>query len=210
MSGFSHSTDNDDQGQSGADVIMMDRFRSGRSLSPIRQAEAYWAALRDEAEVPKRSQIDPRGLENILEFSFILERIAPGIARFRLAGQHLTRLAGMEVRGMPLTAFFTAAARTHISAALENVFSEPAVAEVTLTGEGPSGHTGIEARMILLPLKNELGEVNRAAVDGPERIGFRQPVTDAGSRLLKGLGEFLNLLGTFRLAFFRNRRRAVV
>lgn len=140
-------------------VIAMDRFRSGRSLSPIRQAEAYWTALRDGADCPRRTQIDPRGLENILEFTFILERIAPGIARFRLAGQHLSALAGMEVRGMPLTAFFTAAARSHVAATLEHVFDAPAVAELTLTGEGRGN---VEARMILLPLKNDLGEVSRA------------------------------------------------
>ena len=79
-------------------IIAMDRFDSGRSLSPIRQAEAYWTALLTGEGVPMRSQIDPRGLENILEYTFILERIAPGLARFRLAGSHLNNLAGMEVR----------------------------------------------------------------------------------------------------------------
>ncbi len=85
-------------------VIAMHRFRSGKSLSPIRQAEAYWSALRTGSEIPFRSQIDPRGLENILRQTFILERIAPGIARFRLAGgQALNEMAAMEVRGMPLS-----------------------------------------------------------------------------------------------------------
>lgn len=143
-------------------VVSMDRFRSGKSLSPIRQAEAYWCALRDGAAVPKRAQIDPRGLENILEYAFILERIAPGIARFRLAGNHLTELAGMEVRGMPLTSFFTPAARTQIGAVLEHMFDAPAVAELTLTGETRRGRAPLEARMILLPLEDEMGNVNRA------------------------------------------------
>ncbi len=148
----------------------MDRFRSGKTVSPIHQAEAYWSALRTDAEVPKRAQIDPRGLENILEYAFIVERIAPGVARFRLAGRHLRDLAGMEVRGMPLTCFFTPAGRTRISVVLEHMFDAPSVAELTLTSERKSG-ANAEARMILLPLRNDLGTVNRALgvliADGP-------------------------------------------
>ena len=140
----------------------MNRFRSGKSLSPIRQAEAYWHALRDGAEVPRRTQIDPRGLANILEYTFVLERIAPGIARFRLAGSHLNDLAGMEVRGMPLTSFFTPAGRTQIGAVLEHMFDTPAVAELSLGGESRRGRPCPDARMILLPLQSDLGDVNRA------------------------------------------------
>jgi hypothetical protein len=143
-------------------VIAMDGFRSRASLSPLRQAEAYWNALRQGADVPSRARIDPRGLESVLEYAFILERIAPGIARFRLAGQHLTALAGMEVRGMPLTALFTAAARGHVSAVLEHVFDTPAVAELGLRGGARIGHAPVAARMILLPLKNDAGDISRA------------------------------------------------
>ena len=59
--------------------------------------------------MPRRAEIDPRGIENALEYAFILERIAPGMARIRLAGIHLSDLMGMEVRGMPLTSFIDAA-----------------------------------------------------------------------------------------------------
>lgn len=139
----------------------MDRFRSGASLSPIRQAEAYWSALRDGAGIPFRSQIDPRGLEQVLEYAFVLERVAPGVGRFRLAGQHLCQLAGMEVRGMPVTSFFTADGREGMAATLEYVFDTPAVAELSLNGERQSLRGPCEARMILLPLKSDLGDCSR-------------------------------------------------
>jgi hypothetical protein len=152
-------------------VIHMDRFRSGKSLSPIRQAEAYWCALRDGAAIPRRAQIDPRGLENILEYTFILERIAPGIARFRLAGNHLTELAKIEVRGMPLTSMFTAAARRQISGILEQVFDGPTIADLSLSSEACRGCDALDARMILLPLESDFGDVSRAlgviVTDGP-------------------------------------------
>ncbi|MFV0515497.1 MAG: PAS domain-containing protein [Jhaorihella sp.] len=138
----------------------MERFRNGRSLSPIRQAEAYWTALRSNADVPSRAQIDPRGLGNVLHHAFMLERIAPGHARFRLAGQHLIELAGMEVRGMPLTAFFVPAARSRIASVLDAVFGRPSVAELTLDIV-PDRAVG-EARMLLLPLRCDRGEISRA------------------------------------------------
>ena len=142
-------------------IIAMDRLDSGRSLSPIRQAEAYWTALLTGDGVPKRSQIDPRGLENILEYTFILERIAPGLARFRLAGSHLNKVAGMEVRGMPLTAFFESSAREQVTDILEQVFDAPAIAEFHLVSKGKLGGMWLPARMILLPLRSDLGDVSR-------------------------------------------------
>ncbi len=142
-------------------IVAMDRFDSGRSLSPIRQAEAYWTALLGGDGVPMRSQIDPRGLENVLEYTFILERIAPGLARFRLAGSHLNKLAGMEVRGMPLTAFFDPSARDDVKTYLDRVFTAPAVVELGLTSKGKLGRACQQARMILLPLKSDLGDVSR-------------------------------------------------
>ncbi len=142
-------------------IIAMDRFDSGRSLSPIRQAEAYWTALLTGEGVPIRSQIDPRGLENILEYTFILERIAPGLARFRLAGSHLNKLAGMEVRGMPLTSFFEPSARDNVKSLLDQVLTNPAVAELGLLSKGKLGRVNLQARMILLPLKSDLGDVSR-------------------------------------------------
>lgn len=142
-------------------IVAMNRFDSGRSLTPIRQAEAYWTALLAGGGVPMRSQIDPRGLENILEYTFILERIAPGLARFRLAGSHLNKLAGMEVRGMPLTAFFEGDARDAVTETLEQVFANPAVAELELQARRKLGRAHMQARMILLPLKSDLGDVSR-------------------------------------------------
>lgn len=143
-------------------VVSMDRFLNGRSLSPIRQAEAYWSALRVDGDIPHRSDIDPRGLGNILEYTFVLERIAPGIARFRLAGRHLSKVSGMEVRGMPLTALFSGNARAEIGATLEHIFDTPAIAELDLSAQRRFARAPLEARMILLPLLSDFGEVSRA------------------------------------------------
>ena len=153
--------------QKNGQVIEMDRFRSGTSLSPLRQIEAYWTALRDEGNIPTRSQIDPRGLEQMLKYAFILERIAPGVARFRIAGHHLTDHIGMEVRGMPFTALFDGESRNRIGDIIEHVFDVPAIVELQLQGR----NLPVEARVILLPLRSETGEVSRIigafVCDGP-------------------------------------------
>ncbi|MBL4769131.1 MAG: PAS domain-containing protein [Rhodobacteraceae bacterium] len=172
-------------------VVSLHRFSDGRGQTPLRQVEAYWSALRNGATVPRRSQIDPRGLENILEYAFILERIAPGVARIRLAGQHLNQLAGMEARGMPLTTFFTPSGRIHVSAALEHVFDAPAVVELMLQGKPKFGRPKPEARMILLPLQDETGKINRAlgvlvANDVKAHSGLHLSVIDTDLRPVSG------------------------
>jgi len=184
------------RGQDGADnktgldkVVAMDRFRARSNVSPLRQAEAYWTALRRGDDIPSRSQVDPRGLENILSQTFILERVAPGIARFRLAGQKVNELAGMEVRGMPLTAFFTADARKTVSAALEHMFDDPSILEFDLKTEATRMRGSRTARMILLPLRSDLGDVSRAlgvlvSEGGASRVSQRFLVEDYEIRKL--------------------------
>lgn len=143
-------------------VVNMTQFASAARFQPLREVEAYWHALRAGRLVPKRSEIDPRGIERALEYAFILERIAPGLGRLRIAGSHLTELMGMEVRGMPLSALFASDSRDGLSDALEEVFTGPARAELSLRADTGIGKPELEARMILLPLKSDLGDINRA------------------------------------------------
>lgn len=83
-------------------------------------------------------------------------------ARFRLAGMHLNELMGMEVRGMPITAFFAPDTRRQVSDALEHVFEEPALARISLRGERGMGRSPITAELIILPLRSDLGDISRA------------------------------------------------
>ena len=142
-------------------VVAMTEFKTEVGYSAISQVEGYWEALRGMRMMPKRSEIDPRGIENALEYTFVLERIAPGMARLRIAGSHLGDLMGMEVRGMPLTAFITPSGRRQLSDALEEVFQRPAICELRLTAETARDKPSMDARMVLLPLKSDLGDVSR-------------------------------------------------
>ena len=142
-------------------IHVMTQFRAETGYSAISQVEAYWEELRGMRIMPMRSEIDPRGIESALEFTFVLERIAPGMARIRIAGNHLSDLMGMEVRGMPLTSFIAPPGRVQMSDALEEVFQRPAISELRLTSEAGGNQPQMDARMLLLPLKSDLSDVSR-------------------------------------------------
>lgn len=145
----------------GGKVVPLAGFRKNMRFPQISEVRAYWEALRDGRPAPYRSEVDPRGIERALEHAFVLERIVPGVARFRLAGMHLNDLMGMEVRGMPFTTFFAPAARAEIGLILESVFSGPRTAELTIQAEAGLGKPALEGRILLLPLKSDLGDVTR-------------------------------------------------
>ncbi|WP_236626205.1 PAS domain-containing protein [Actibacterium mucosum] len=128
----------------------------------INEVEAYWEGLRNGRSLPARADVDPRGLERALPYAFVAERIAPGIARFRVAGQHLHDLMGMDVRGMPLSSLFVPAARERLSELVEEVFESPRVTRVSLNSGRGMGRPALEAALLLLPLLNDKGEVSRA------------------------------------------------
>lgn len=172
-------------------VSLMHTSDTSHPTSPLRQVEAYWAALPRPYGVPRRSDLDPRGLENLLEHAFILERVAPSVARFRVAGQHLAQLAGMEVRGMPITALFGHQSRGDLGAALEQVFDGPAAVETRLKGAGTRLSRPVTGAMLLLPLTGEDGAVTRAlgAIVTDARPGAQPQRLDAfdiSTRLLSG------------------------
>ncbi len=145
----------------GRNIIPLFGQHNKQLFSEINEVEAYWYGLRSGRVVPLRSEIDPRGIERALSYTFILERIAPGLARFRLAGTHLNELMGMDVRGMPFTSLFTPAARSTIMQRLEGVFDGPEVAELALFAEKGIGRPPMSAKVILLPLRSDLGEISR-------------------------------------------------
>lgn len=173
-------------------VICMSDHTPERGYTALAQVEAYWEALRGDRMVPKRSDIDPRGIEGALENAFILERVGPGIARLRVAGSHLTDLMGMEVRGMPLTALFGSAHRQTLSEALDSVFDGPTTAHLTLEAPATPTSAARPAKMVLLPLKSDLGDISRllgalvcpgAPSDSPSRFEI---VDQRFSRILHG------------------------
>jgi hypothetical protein len=145
----------------GDNIYCLSQFRRPMTDPILNMVLGYWERLRAGRAAPLRSEIDPRQIEAALEHSFILERVAPDTVRFRVAGMHLCQIMGMEVRGMPPSAFFTPEERGEFARVLDGVFTRPEVAELDLISEGP-GLVRLEARMLILPMRSDLGEMNRA------------------------------------------------
>lgn len=171
---FVPSSSRADSGADSGPGILGRRFRDdpqARRPDPaFARIRAYWEALRSDGQIPARSQINPRGLESALDRAFMLEQVAPGVARVRLAGTHATALMGMEVRGMPLSALITPDSRDALAEALRSVFEGPAIAEITLDASRSIGRPALSGRMLILPLRGEDGRIDRAlgclAADG--------------------------------------------
>ncbi len=144
-----------------SNVIALNSHRPFPRFPHIVQVEAYWDALRGARLVPDRSEVDPRGIERALEHAFILEQVAPGVGRLRIAGGHLSDLLGMEVRGMPLSALFLPEARIDLASTLEQVCTTPSMATLSLQAETGIGKPALDARLVLLPMTDAFNQINR-------------------------------------------------
>ena len=122
----------------------------------------YWQNMRHGTDVPNRSEIDPRGIEALLANAFIAEKIAPGLARMRIAGTHLSDLMGMEVRGMPISAFMAPTSRDELADLLVDVFERPATLQIELVSKGHMGKPALTGTLVMLPLRSDLGDISRA------------------------------------------------
>ncbi len=143
----------------------------------------YWDTLRDGAALPQRMEIDPSRMGDALPYVFLLEHLAPGIARLRLAGRHLHDLMGRDVSGSPVTSFCAPGARAEMLPLLEAVFDEPACLSLDLVARR-AGKPAKAAEMLILPMADRTGQVTRAlgclVARGPiEFAPYRFEVEDA-------------------------------
>ncbi|MDO5658366.1 MAG: PAS domain-containing protein [Paracoccus sp. (in: a-proteobacteria)] len=184
------------------------------------ELRACWDGLRKGRAVPERAEIDPRLLRGLLDHAFILERIAPGAARFRLAGRHLVDVMGMEVRGMPLCSVLNPSSRGRLSDVLETVFKAPQIAEFRLEAQGGFGRPPLAGHMVLLPLRSDLGDVTRAlgalAVKGdigraPRRFDIARdvvfPIVAGGSTLAPSPSGFAEMPEPWRAPVLSQPRK---
>ncbi len=121
--------------------------------------KSYWERLRAGRIAPYRAEIDPRQFEGALENMFIIERLAPDNMRIRLAGMKICEMIGMEVRGMQPGFLIDEVDRLRFERLLGVVMGEPAVVELQLEARSRLGP--YHASMLLMPLRSDLGDINR-------------------------------------------------
>jgi hypothetical protein len=130
--------------------------------SQFARLRGYWEALRDGDALPTRAALDPRGFADLLECTLLVERIAPGMARIRLAGMGLCDLMGMDLRGMPLSALILPESRDPLRTQLEQVFAGPRIATFAMEAARGIGRPALSAQLLLLPLAGHDGTIDRA------------------------------------------------
>ena len=150
----------EEQSESG-NILPMVRTAVVTPMPALDKIERYWNVVRANRLVPSRCEIDPRGLEGVLGNAFILERITGGLARFRIAGSHISDLSGLELRQMPISALFMPTSREVLSDALTSTFEDPASIRMRIESKGGFGREALKGEMILMPLRSDLGQVDR-------------------------------------------------
>lgn len=123
-------------------------------------AQRYWEGLRKGGTLPRRTALDPSDMTPFLSHAMVLDRVRPGTIRVRLGGRVMQQLMGMDVRGLPVRAFFDLADRDRVVQMIEQVFATPATLELDLISEADSGM--VTARILVLPLLDEAGQVSKA------------------------------------------------
>ena len=145
----------------GDNVLSIVANRPTTPAPELDKIERYWNLTRSNRLVPSRCEIDPRGLEGVLGNAFILERITGGLARFRIAGSHIADLTGLELRQMPISALFMPASREILSDAMTAAFDDPCTVRMKIESKGSFGRQRMVGEMILLPLRSDLGQIDR-------------------------------------------------
>lgn len=143
-------------------VVDLTARRHSNQTDAFSELEAYWQTLCAGRIMPYRDEVDPRGLNGSLSQIFLIERIAAGTARFRVAGQDLNDLMGFDLRGMPMSSIIRTEARQRLSDTLRALFDEPARVELTLDSGKSLLRGRVAARLVCLPLRDRTGSVGRA------------------------------------------------
>ncbi|KIQ67714.1 PAS domain-containing protein [Wenxinia marina] len=126
------------------------------------ELERYWQQIRRSGRLPARTDVDPAQIDACLPHSFIVERVAPGVLRLRVAGARLSDALGMEVRGMPLSALFLPEGRDVLAARIDEVFDGPRIMEFPIHSPRGIGRPLMAGRLLVLPLLDREGRVTRA------------------------------------------------
>jgi hypothetical protein len=121
---------------------------------------AYWNDVRGKRIAPRRFEIEPARLGNILPETFILECNEPGSYRFRLAGTRIIETFGAEFRGTDFLELWDDADRNLLAAQLTTLTSQGGVGALTFDAAAPDGRR-VAFEALLLPLVHTANVIDR-------------------------------------------------
>jgi hypothetical protein len=135
----------------------------------------YWNDIRAGRLAPKRFEIEPSQIANMLPDTFILERIDGDTCRFRLAGTRIADAFGTEFRGLNILELVGDEDRVTLQRQISVIARQGAVGVFTFASETEMGHTA-HWEMLILPLVHLHNDVDRflgsvAVIDHPVWLG---------------------------------------
>jgi hypothetical protein len=182
-----------------------------------RQLYAYWDRIRNGRIAPRRFEIEPAKIANLLPETFIAEGAGILGYRFRLAGTKICEQFGRELRGADLLALWEEADRDAVASLLRNVFSDAAVGHGRFLAYA-SQNRQASFELIFLPLIHTGDAINRilgaiTAIDPPFWLGaeplLRQEILELNLHWPEGAPPFMTQGGAEVINLARRRFRVL-
>ncbi len=121
---------------------------------------AYWNEVRGDRMAPRRFEIEPSQIAQILPDTFILERIDAATCRFRLAGTRISEAFKAEFRGSNIFDLFGPEDRVALQRQVAVMAQQGGVGLLTIESATESGKIA-SLEMLLLPLIHTRDVVDR-------------------------------------------------
>lgn len=129
--------------------------------SGTQQLFEYWSDLRGGRSAPYKSEVTARGVGRTLASNtFILENLADGARRFRLAGSGLHDIFGLELRGMSAQAIMQQESRARLQSLMDDCLGAAKVCVFTCRAEN-LGRDALQLEVFLAPLRSDFDQMNR-------------------------------------------------
>lgn len=164
-----------------------------------RKLYAYWDTIRNGRIAPRRFEIEPAKISELLRDTFIAECSGLMAYRFRLAGTQVCHHFGRELRGVDFLSLWSLEDRHTMSSTLANIVNDGAVGHGNFIAVTESNREAV-FEFALLPLIHTGTAINRilgsvTAIDPPFWLGAEPLVAlelrDVGLHWPDGLPEFL-------------------
>ncbi len=141
---------------------------------------AYWNSLRGERMAPRRLEIEPGRMGDILSSTFILERVSEQRFTYRLAGSRIGELFAAEFRGVDFLEAWQERDRTALRTRLNTIAVQGGVVLVTVEARNALDQA-VLMEMMILPLVHQSPIADRflgamAPIQTPSWLGS-QPLT---------------------------------
>jgi len=127
----------------------------------LHELAVYWTNL-NSGDLPRRSDIDPRQLERVLPYLFILDRTGADNATIRLGSTQLETLTGAPMKGMQFSDLIDPSSRDMISRGFEKLWVKKTPQSFDITSSFTDQRDTISGKVILFPLRDVFGRVTKA------------------------------------------------